>query len=289
MKQLFLTAVLLAFPVWAVPASLHREGQRKISNSQMRILVRRAMAQARRGHDDTPSMRAVGRSGARALPFLEPYSHDNNDNVRRSVMESAERFHSPIALQLLSNVLVRPENLEMSNVGLWILSDISIYNRTELSHWGGAALQNRLMQLANRGGFISDSDFLTAIYLLPAFPGARTSTFLQTLHRKPARVQPGEQDRLPRAPRPFAADLALAEMGEDEALQRLQRGFAWNTTNERVWLCQALPFIENKKLLRLVPAFLNDTRPVKRNEMCVMNKQGAEIVILPPTRMWVVV
>ena len=235
----------------------------------IQILVRQAMESARRGgNGNYDKATEVGERSAEALPFLEPYSRDQNDDVRFAVMLIAQNSHSARALQLLSNVLVRPS--EASDVSSHALKAIAqFYTRTELAKWGGANLRERLMKLARR-----DENFAEAILVLPAFSEAKTRIFLRKLRFSPSKTALTVDEFSPRVARSFACDLALCEAGDNAAFARSKREIGKNRVAERVWLCQAWPFVQNRRILQLTASFLSDQRVAKERIMFAMGTDG---------------
>lgn len=250
----------------------------------IRVLLRAAMNEATTT-DSTNKAAEVGERQAEALPFLESYSHTNHDNLRFAVLRIAENGKSKAALHILSNILVRPENLEVSNVGEHVLKAISRYNRDELVRWGDTDLRDHLIEKSWRGPARNTSS-APAILLLSAFPDARTRGALEKMsgEKTPAVVQ-DEAFRQP-TPRAFAADLVLADWGEARAMKRIQEAFARKPLDERIWLCRAVYRLDNPQLLGLFPAMLTDSRVVRENVMYAMGADGVcRAIKSPPTLM----
>ena len=72
-----------------------------IPQGEMSRLVPEAMKQARLGNSDLAA--SVSRRSDEALPYLEKFSRENDDNVRSAVERIASVSHSPRALHLLAN------------------------------------------------------------------------------------------------------------------------------------------------------------------------------------------
>lgn len=272
MKRFLWLFLLGSSVVWAAPksetttATVTQTWPQK-PKGEIQFSVREAMNLARRdGNMDRAT--EVGERSDEALPFLDGYSRENNDDVRFAVLIIAQNSHSPRALQLLSNVLIRSN--EASNATSHVLKSIArFYNRTELRHWGGPILQNRLMQLANR-----DENYAEAILILPTFADQKTRAFLRKLRFSSAKSPLTLDEFSPRVARAFAVDVALSELNDKAAFVRLKLEIEKKRTNERVWLCHALPFVQSRGVLRLVTPFLSDLRIAKQRSMFAMSTNG---------------
>lgn len=249
-----------------------------IPQGEISGLVQEAMTHARAGKQDLA--KSVAARSDEAIPLLEPYSHDENGNVREAVMTIAGSSHSPQALRLLCNVIsIKPKKNEITNLSSRPLFLITrTYSRREIVHWGGAALE---MQLMRYGSYFPEATLTLASFNTPT----------SRLHLKKLRWQarPGDQvlmgEDSPPATASFVADLALAEAGDGSALVRLCRQLRSKRVNDRVWLCHALPYIENKGILRVMKVFLSDERTAKENTFIgCLGSEKATIKTYPSSR-----
>ena len=238
-----------------------------IPKGDMSRLVPEAMKQARLGNSDLAA--SVSRRSDEALPYLEKYSHAKDDETRSAIERIASASHSRLALHLLSNILIQPD--ETSGITQTVLRDITRgYSRVEILRWGDKALQKNVMQLARYRSYFSEAILLTA-----SFRSRESVALLRDIRH---RARPSDtlilDEFSPHAELAFVADIALAESENHDAWLRLRTRMNRKKVNDRVWLCHALPFIENRKILRLVASYLQDERIARTRSMFAMGTDG---------------
>lgn len=261
---------------------------------------------AARTRDPAVAVSALPQNAA-LLPYFEPYSHENNDGVRLGIVYAIGEMRTRVALQLLSNVLYRPparagDTSTDGKIVDWrrrgvqviakdgtsstkklpaekVVTDVTgealhaiarDFNRNEILQWGGRDLQQNVLQLARY-----EPQYPEALWLAATFGTPQSKAALQEVRRRAkARDTMSVIELLPKVSLAFATDIALAEAGDTASFLRLKKQLASGKQEDRFCLCNALFFVQNKDILRLVPPFLSDERPVFERDFFVGDAQG---------------
>jgi HEAT repeat protein len=227
-----------------------------ISGAQQSTIEQRvteAIENAKKGDQKSLALLKKDPELPKALTVLRRYLNDPNERVRSSVFALAEGVHTPEAISILSDLM-------KANPGRWgeapVRAFYDKYDCKELLDGGGPGLRDNLIVFVKNEKNVSRAK---AVLLLSCFKNdkdvVRTLESLDKGQHKTVTL-----DLSTRVDLALTVDLALAEIGNKQALDRFLQRLAKGEINDLVFSFRAIRFVNNKEVLAVLVEKVNDKR-----------------------------
>lgn len=209
-----------------------------------------------KAHDQSFVDALCKQKGIAVLPYFRKHMSDPDFWVRLAVEDAAALFDTEESRQMLVS-LVADKTSDVSDTALRDLN--RLYNRQQLTQFGGQALRENLLLRLKNGDETSLS--LSMLTYYPSDPTIINA--LQQFRATNPTGKHGMEGWLP-VKTTIVTDAVLAELGEPAAIQRFEQTMTQGTPSDAVDVLATLSFINRPALLRQALELLKDKRETER-------------------------
>jgi len=193
--------------------------------------------------------------GAGILPHFRRHIMDVDPDIRLAVETAAAQFNSPLAKEILLQLVRDPEvNVSENALGNYV----RLFPPAGLDEVDGKSLNDALLALTRRGGASSQSLLLLAYF--PQTP--KTVALLNSLHTKGSNTMdlegayPAERNTL--------LDVTLTQLGDKAAGERIAALLRGGPVASLTDVIVTIPYMADAHLLLQATELLKDTRLTSR-------------------------
>lgn len=216
--------------------------------------VKAALDGARRGNEELVFALKNSPDRIRALPYLKPYVSDTDDKVTSALLTLAFGVHTPEAIDILFAVLKR-EDFGLSYRVASLL--YGYYSCDEITR-ADTGLRDRLLTLAERGSVLFAGK---PMLLLSCFKNDQS--VLQFLEKqRNAKGTIKLEMYMPNVPISVCADVALANLGQKDAAERVARYIEAGELGVLYFLLKAARFTNGKDITAKLADLIRDNREI---------------------------
>jgi hypothetical protein len=214
--------------------------------------VKAAIDGARRGNEELVSALKNSPDRIKAIPYLRPYVSDTDVNVTNALLTLAFGLHTTEAIAILVGVLKREDFGLSYRVASLLYQHYSCDEITRVD----LGLRDRLLTLAERGSVLFAGK---PTLLLSCFDNDQSVLqFLEKQRKAKGTIK--LEMYMPNVPISVCADVALANLGQKDAVERVTRYIETGELDVLYFLLKAARFTNSKVVTAKLADLIKDKR-----------------------------